>query len=179
MPDAAPRAKICEPNARPSNASEPATTGSTPTRARATPSPTPTPTPSAARVTASKGPRLLEPGDPPGHRIRTEAREGSSDRELSSSGPPDSLDGTVAHPPDTTDHDHEGWTSVLLGHLRRAASTGHRAGSDPIPDPVIRRQADAQRWRGSTRFRGRPIRVRERGRACRSRTPQNRGQDEQ
>jgi len=32
MSDAAPRAKICEPNARLSNASEPATTGSTPTR---------------------------------------------------------------------------------------------------------------------------------------------------
>jgi len=42
-------------------------------------------------------------------------REGSSDRELGSSGPPDSLDGTVAHPPDTTDHDHEGWDFGVVG----------------------------------------------------------------
>lgn len=106
-------------------------------------------------------------------------REGSSDRELGSSGPPDSLSGTVAHPPDTTDHDHEGWTSVLLGHVRRAASAGHRAGSDPRPRPSFEGKPARSGGAAAPDSEAGRIRVRARGRACRSRTPQNRGQDEQ
>ncbi len=121
---------ICEPNARPSNASEPATIGSTPTRA----TPSPTPTPSAARVTASKGRYCSNSVIPQVTEFEPRPREGSSDRELGSSGPPDSLDGTVAHPPDTP-------TMITKGGLRccwatSAALTPRATERAPIPPPT-------------------------------------------
>ncbi len=93
-------------------------------------------------------------------------REGSSDRELGSSGPPDSLDGTVAHPPDTTDHDHEGglrccWATSAALPLRATerapipsptrsfeGKPARSGGAEPRPGRTVMRSPQTETWAG-------------------------------